>query len=345
VGPDCQGADCDDGDPSCWEGECCPAALGCGEVLECVLGCGQDVDCATACYAQGTPEAQALMMDLAACAQENLCGLDPACIAESCDAELEACTADVTCQDLDGDGYGQGAGCAGPDCDDADPSCWEGACCPAACTDLDGDGYGQGAGCAGPDCDDADPSCWEGACCPAALGCGEVLECALGCGQEAGCVMDCFMQGTPEAQALMMDVYQCAEANLCGTDPQCIAESCEAELQACLADADCTDQDGDGYGAGADCLGEDCDDADPSCWEGDCCSLGTLSCSDVLQGCLVDCQDVTCQQACIAEGDTEAQQLLEAIVVCAVLAGCALDDTVCILEGCEAELTACLDDV
>jgi len=40
------------------------------------------------------------------------------------------------------------------------PQCVEGRCglsCPN-CMDLDGDGFGTGAGCAGPDCDDADPS-------------------------------------------------------------------------------------------------------------------------------------------------------------------------------------------
>jgi hypothetical protein len=70
--------------------------------------------------------------------------------------------------DLDGDGYGQGTGCLGTDCDDANDQCWlEGdACCPVYCTDNDGDGYGVGEDCDGPDCNDDDVNCHEGACCP-----------------------------------------------------------------------------------------------------------------------------------------------------------------------------------
>jgi phosphatidylserine/phosphatidylglycerophosphate/cardiolipin synthase-like enzyme len=62
----------------------------------------------------------------------------------------------VDCADPDGDQHGQGADCLGPDCDEQDPRCWEGSCCPQACEDRDGDGYGQGPGCLGSDCDDED---------------------------------------------------------------------------------------------------------------------------------------------------------------------------------------------
>jgi len=55
------------------------------------------------------------------------------------------------CADHDGDGYGMGAGCAGLDCNDSDPGCWEGECC-LGCMDLDSDYYGLGEGCLGPDC-------------------------------------------------------------------------------------------------------------------------------------------------------------------------------------------------
>lgn len=37
------------------------------------------------------------------------------------------------CADEDGDGYGQGAGCMGEDCNDSDGGCTEGACCPTGC--------------------------------------------------------------------------------------------------------------------------------------------------------------------------------------------------------------------
>ena len=48
------------------------------------------------------------------------------------------------CADIDGDGYGLGAGCAGDDCDESDATCWVGDCCPTVdeeCIDHDGDGY------------------------------------------------------------------------------------------------------------------------------------------------------------------------------------------------------------
>jgi hypothetical protein len=51
-----------------------------------------------------------------------------------------------SCLDLDGDGYGAGLGCLGSDCDDSDPTCHTGACCPLPCQDFDGDGYGLGSG-------------------------------------------------------------------------------------------------------------------------------------------------------------------------------------------------------
>lgn len=76
------------------------------------------------------------------------------------------------CRDADGDTYGEGPLCRGPDCNDSDASIRPGAgeicgdgidndCyggdlpCPPACIDEDGDGYGTGAGCWGPDCDDS----------------------------------------------------------------------------------------------------------------------------------------------------------------------------------------------
>ncbi len=70
------------------------------------------------------------------------------------------------CADTDGDGYGHGKPCGGPDCNDADPICWEDPCCTSLdCVDGDGDGYGIGADCLGPDCDEGEITCWEGTCC------------------------------------------------------------------------------------------------------------------------------------------------------------------------------------
>jgi len=67
----------------------------------------------------------------------------------------------LTCVDKDGDGYGMGAGCRGPDCDDTNTNVWS-SC--GTCQDADGDGYFVGCDrytrpIMGPDCDDAAPFC------------------------------------------------------------------------------------------------------------------------------------------------------------------------------------------
>ncbi len=76
------------------------------------------------------------------------------------------------CLDRDGDGYGVGDGCRGPDCDDLVATCTtdcetdrDGADgdgvpdCAEVCADADGDTFGQGPSCLGPDCDDAQAAC------------------------------------------------------------------------------------------------------------------------------------------------------------------------------------------
>lgn len=78
-----------------------------------------------------------------------------------------------TCVDEDKDGYGVGASCLGPDCNDLVATCTTDCetdrdggdgngipdCEEAQCVDEDGDGYGEGPGCSGTDCDDSEPMC------------------------------------------------------------------------------------------------------------------------------------------------------------------------------------------
>lgn len=80
----------------------------------------------------------------------------------------------MNCTDVDRDGFGTGAGCLGPDCDDRNPAVNPGGVeipgdmidqdCNGSdlmpvmnCIDNDNDGYGNGQGCLGPDCDDGNP--------------------------------------------------------------------------------------------------------------------------------------------------------------------------------------------
>ena len=98
-------------------------------------------------------------------------------IDEDCSGDDKSCSSSDECKDEDGDGYGEGSMCKGPDCDDTEESihpdavdiCENGvdedcsgsdASCDSNCTDQDGDGWGpkgQNSGCTknGVDCDDS----------------------------------------------------------------------------------------------------------------------------------------------------------------------------------------------
>lgn len=81
------------------------------------------------------------------------CGIQQVCKAGACVSD---------CEDADGDGYGTGTTCLGPDCNDGDYNNWL-AC--DTCIDGDGDGYSLlcdqyvSNGVKGPDCDDETPFC------------------------------------------------------------------------------------------------------------------------------------------------------------------------------------------
>jgi len=143
----------------------------------------------------------------------ELAVMDPGCFAGEC--------CPPGCRDTDGDGYGAGLSCLGPDCSDSDPGCHSGPCC-LECIDVDGDGYGIGDGCIDADCDDLDP----------------------GYGQS--CYQICINDWD-------WDDYgtgsSCRGADCNDSDGDCHSGRC------CLA---CIDIDGDGYGIGGGCRGSDC---------------------------------------------------------------------------------------
>ena len=77
-----------------------------------------------------------------------------------------------SCTDRDGDGYGIGPQCFGPDCNDLIPECTTDCVtdrngadgngipdCEEKCEDADQDGYGVGPSCYGSDCDEASAAC------------------------------------------------------------------------------------------------------------------------------------------------------------------------------------------
>jgi hypothetical protein len=243
-------------------------------------------------------------------------------IDQDCNGSDEACP---RCNDRDGDGYGEGAGCRGTDCDDFNPAIYEGAAevcgdeidqdcngsdlsCPGDCTDPDGDGYGEGADCLGPDCMPDDPEINPGARDDCDDGIdqdcdGEDATC--GCDDDDGDGYADATCGGDDCDDSSASIYPGAEERCsdgidqdcdgsdeecpCGdadgdgyNDRECGGDDCaddDPDLhpnaddpcgdgidQNCdgIDDCPCEDLDGDGYGAGESCVGEeDCDDTDP----------------------------------------------------------------------------------
>ncbi|MGI5863286.1 MAG: MopE-related protein [Myxococcales bacterium] len=209
--------------------------------------------------------------------------------AEVCDQKDNNCDGRIdeggvcTCQDGDGDGYGNGC-TRGGDCDDANPNVHpgaaetcnqkddncnnqidEGGVCDTSCTDVDGDGYGDGCS-AGPDCEETDAAINPGAnetCDGKDNNCdGQVDEggvCQPGCTDEDG-------DGYGEGCALGSD---CDDTDA-STNPGAV-ELCDKKDNNCNGAVDegeqcaaCVDGDGDGhYAVHASCPGgDDCDDAE-----------------------------------------------------------------------------------
>ncbi len=226
----CSGGLCTGCEPSCAEGQqCgddgCGGSCGeCGGGASCVEGLCEIATLPGSCEGRCGDYDDALE-----------CQCDSGCFTfgDCCEDVCDACSTDFEdkcgCSDEDGDGFGEGPACKGPDCDDTDKSvnpdsaeipgngkdddCVDGdeEAEPVECTeelDADGDGY-----CPPQDCDDAN----------ADINPGETDVCEDGINQD-----------------------------------------CSEDGDAICPEIDCIDADGDLYGEGADCLGSDCNDQDPT---------------------------------------------------------------------------------
>ncbi len=203
---------------------------------------------------------------------------------QNCDGQIEFCL--PNCEDKDHDGFGVGAGCFGPDCNDFDPLinpwhheiCGDGIdqnCdgydlpCPQNCEDNDHDGFGIGPGCLGLDCNDFDPNI-----APSAReipdndideDCnGHVLYLNNDCldhdqdgyGVGRGCLRADCDDNNPLVNQGRFEI--CGN----GLDDDCLGGDAVCTTQ---GTGTCTDLDGDGYGNGACPLGgPDCDDHNPN---------------------------------------------------------------------------------
>lgn len=168
----------------------------------------------------------------------------------------------ATCVDRDSDGWGVGPGCTGvPDCDDGDrlrhPGTLErcgnrvdddcdltvdDGCAGVACRDGDGDGWGIGAGCALADPNDANAQVHPYARCSDADGDG------AGVGPDCWGTSDCD-DGNPEVRP--------GASEVCGNG---FDDDCDLTVDDGCPGVACVDGDGDGWGRGAACVLQDCDD-------------------------------------------------------------------------------------
>jgi len=120
--------------------------------------------------------------------------------------------------------------------------CRAGACvlnCPN-CTDLDGDGYGVGSGCAGPDCDDTDPmtlSSHDSRNCPVGAVAGQGPICRAGTQScTAGVWSACIGQVVPSGEACNGQDDDCngtADDNLPETTFTCGQGNCQVSVPSC----------------------------------------------------------------------------------------------------------------
>lgn len=200
---------------------------------------------------------------------------------QDCDGKDRECA--EQCSDGDGDGYGSGPDCKGPDCNDSNGNVHPGAtevcgngldedcasgdlACPQTCVDEDNDGVGVGGACPIQDCNDENNTISP--LLPEKCGDNVDQDCD---GQDEPCVACADPDGDGYG------VGTCKGSDCNETDPKAYAgaaeicgdgidQDCNGSDLPC--EGNCTDGDGDGYGTGTGCLGTDCNDTKAGIYPG-----------------------------------------------------------------------------
>jgi len=259
-----EGTDCDDLSGSRYPGnkEICDDGIdqdcsGSDQVCQCEDGDGDDYFAKSAACPQGN-DCDDTNKDINPGATD-ICG-------DGIDQDCLAGDVECACIDGDGDGYGEGPTCLGPDCYDNNADAYPGA------TEICGDGIDQ-------DCSGADEACPVEECTEESDTDGDGFGTANGCDE-----IDC--------DDTLKDVYPGAP-EICGDG---VDQDCNGSDLVC-PETDCIDQDGDGYGEGADCKGPDCNDSKPNVMP-----EGVEVCGDGLDN---DCTDgdLACPETCVDEDE------------------------------------------
>ncbi len=270
IGATCAaGTDCNDGDATVHPNS--PEICDDGKDNDC-NGLADALD--EACQATCTPDCTEKQCGDDGCGGEcGPCAEGVACVDSQCAPETlpGSCAgicgdyiADAPCQ-CDSFCFGMGDCC--DDICDTDV-CYEDLPSQCGCTDEDGDGFGAGPECLGADCDDSNADINP----DSAEICGNGIDddCA-GDGDEECPVEPCTEEsdadGDGYGSATGCDPQDCDDTTdgvypgaeeICGDE---IDQDCDGADEPCPT-IDCVDNDGDGYGEGTECLGEDCNDAD-----------------------------------------------------------------------------------
>jgi len=183
--------------------------------------------------------------------------------------------------------------------------------CELDCADADGDGYGDGNDCFGPDCDDTSADVHPGVdevCNGIDDDCdGDIDEgCELQCNNDGDCPNGTFCSSEPGVCAgpgvceTIPDYCVPEDEPVCGCDGLTYSGDClrRRASVALLAEGECplgcADGDGDGFGAGGGCAGPDCNDNDDDVHPGmpEACDGVDQDCDGTVdEGCVFLCED------------------------------------------------------